>query len=88
MDLARHEAIDHGRRGRAEALLENLEDWYAARLQSSADLIHHRIRRAHVDARALAQQFRVDIRRDEPAQPIKTVAASRAAKMGDERQVR
>ena len=63
MDLARHEAIERGRRGRAEALLENLEDRYAARLQSRADLIHHRIRRAHVDARALAQQFRVDIRR-------------------------
>ena len=38
--------------------------------------------------RALAQQFRVDVRHGEPAEPVEAVAALRATEMRDEGQVR
>src|SRR3984893_9023358 len=52
MNPARHEAIERGRRGRAKAFPEDLECRHAPRLQARTHLFHHRIRRAHVDARA------------------------------------
>jgi hypothetical protein len=38
MDLARHGAIERGRRGRTETFLKDLESWHAARLSNSASM--------------------------------------------------
>ena len=79
MNPARRETIEGGPRGRTEAFLEDLEGWYATRPQARANLFHHRIRRAHIEARPLVQQFGIDIRHGEPAWPVEAVALTRAA---------
>ena len=79
MNPARHEAVERGWRGRTETFPEDLECRHATCLETRAHLFHHRIGCAHVEARTLVQQFRIDIRHGEPALQVKAVAASRLA---------